>query len=70
MTKSLLDMSMAEIRERFRPRDEPFRSMWDALHKAHVKLLMINTPASLCEAAHLADRKHNIYCQWIVSRCS
>jgi hypothetical protein len=35
----LSEMSMEEIREKYRPSDEPWRFTWDDLHHAHVRLL-------------------------------
>lgn len=62
--KSILDMSMPEIRRHYLPQDEPYRSAWDALHKAHVRLLKQDNRVALPAAVKLADMKFEIYCDW------
>ena len=55
---------MEELRERFRPRDEPFRGEWDALHAIHVALLQADNRVTLREACLVADEKYMVFVRW------
>ena len=62
--KPILEQSLTEIREWQRPRHQPYRGTWDALHAVHVALLKANNRVSLREACAVADRKFQVYLDW------